>query len=112
MFQRKDFDEKDFKNRVIEAIKKIPYGKVTNYGTIAILAGSPRSARLVGYILHSHTEKHNLPWQRVISRNGYISIRGEQIDMKRLQKELLELEGIEVSKEFMIDLNKFGWFGG
>lgn len=104
-------DEVSFKDSVIENILKIPEGKVTTYGTIATLAGSPRRAREVGYILHSLTEKHNLPWQRVINREGYISIRGNDINMKNLQKKLLEDEGIAVSEEFMIDLKKYGWWG-
>jgi methylated-DNA-protein-cysteine methyltransferase related protein len=100
-----------FQEKVIRVIKKIPFGKVTNYGTVATLAGNPRGAREVGYILHSFSKKYNLPWQRVVDRKGYISIRGEQLDAKIMQKELLEEEGIEVSKDFVIDLDKYGWFG-
>lgn len=100
-----------FTEKVIQVIQKIPYGKVTTYGTVATLAGNPRGAREVGYILHSFTEKYGLPWQRVINRNGFISIRGGQIDAKVLQKTLLEQEGIEVSSDFMIDLGQYGWFG-
>jgi methylated-DNA-protein-cysteine methyltransferase related protein len=104
-------DELSFKDSVIEIIKNIPVGRVTTYGTVAALAGSPRSAREVGYLLHSLTQKHNLPWQRVINKKGYISIRGEDVNMKNLQKKLLEEEGVEVSGEFMIDLKKYGWNG-
>lgn len=101
----------DFKEKVIQIIKKIPYGKVTSYGTVATLAGEPRRAREVGYILHSLTKKYDLPWQRVINRNGYISIRGDDVNVKALQKALLEQEGIAVSKDFMIDLGLYGWWG-
>lgn len=101
----------DFSIQVIEIIKHIPYGFVTTYGTVATLAGSPRSAREVGYILHSLTKKHNLPWQRVINKKGFISIRGDDVNMKSLQKSLLEQEGIAVSEDFMIDLEKYGWWG-
>lgn len=104
--------DSSFKDRVIEIILEIPYGKVTNYGAIATLAGSPRAAREVGYILHALTEKHNLPWQRVINKQGYISIRGGDINMKNLQKKLLEEEGVEVSEDFMVDLKKYGWSSG
>ena len=103
--------EDSFKDQAIRIILQIPYGKVTTYGTVATLAGSPRSAREVGYLLHSLTQKHNLPWQRVINRQGYISIRGGDVNMKNLQKSLLEQEGIEVSEDFMIDLKKYGWWG-
>lgn len=103
--------ELSFKNAVIEIIKSIPHGRVTTYGTVAALAGSPRSAREVGYLLHSLTQKHNLPWCRVINKKGFISIRGNDINMKNLQKSLLEEEGVAVSEDFMIDLVKYGWWG-
>lgn len=100
----------NFKDRVITIVKKIPYGKVTTYGTIAVLAGLPRGGRLVGGVLHFNTEKSNLPWQRIINREGYISTRCLE-HPKQLQKVLLEQEGIEVSSDFMIDLQKYGWWG-
>lgn len=98
----------NFKDRVIQIVKKIPYGKVTTYGTIATLAGLPRGARLVAGILHQ--QEQELPWQRIINRNGYISIRGCKYD-KNFQKKLLESEGIAVSNDFMVDLQKYGWWG-
>jgi methylated-DNA-protein-cysteine methyltransferase related protein len=94
-----------FKDRVIEIVRKIPPGKVTTYGTIANLAGLPRGARLVGGLLHFNEQ---LPWQRVINRHGFISTKCLE-HPKELQKVLLEQEGIEVSKDFMIDLKKYGW---
>jgi methylated-DNA-protein-cysteine methyltransferase-like protein len=99
-----------FKNKVISIIKKIPYGKVTTYGTVAVLAGNPRGARTVGWILASQSEKYNLPWQRVINRRGFISIKGS-INSKEVQKGLLQAEGIEVSPDFMVNLKEYGWFG-
>jgi methylated-DNA-protein-cysteine methyltransferase-like protein len=100
----------NFKQNVIEITKKIPYGRVTTYGTIAILAGLPRGARLVGGILHYNSDEHNLPWQRVINRHGFISTRCEG-HTKQDQKEILEEEGIEVSEDFMVDLERYGWWG-
>lgn len=105
-----DFYRLDFKTRVIEIVKCVPYGKVTNYGTVAVLAGLPRGARLVGGILHYNSDEHKLAWWRIINRNGYISTRCEN-HIKQEQKQLLEQEGIEVSDDFMIDLEKYGWFG-
>lgn len=100
----------NFKQNVIEVVKQIPYGRVTTYGTIAAIAGLPRGARLVGGILHYSSEQNKLPWHRVINRVGFISTRCE--DHTRFeQKEMLEEEGIEVNEDFMIDLEKFGWFG-
>ncbi len=95
-----------FKEKVLEIINQIPKGKVTTYGTIAVLAGLPRGARLVGGILHYGGE--DLPWQRVINRHGYISTNCLE-HPKLLQKALLEQEGVEVSDEFIVDLKRYGW---
>lgn len=100
----------DFKSRVIDLCLKIPKGKVTTYGTIAVLAGVPRGARLVGGILHYAGEELALPWQRVINRNGFISTKCLD-HPKEFQKAILEDEGIEVSDDFIIDLEKYGWWG-
>jgi methylated-DNA-protein-cysteine methyltransferase related protein len=97
-----------FKQQVISIVNKIPNGKVTTYGTVAILAGLPRGGRLVGGILHFNSDKFNLPWQRVINKDGFISTKCPE-HIKALQKALLEQEGIEVSDDFMIDLKKYGW---
>lgn len=98
----------NFKKRVLSIVKKIPYGHVTNYGTIATLAGVPRGGRLVGGVLHFNMERS--PWHRVINRHGFISTKCIE-HPKALQKVLLQQEGIEVSDDFMIDLQKYGWFG-
>lgn len=100
----------NFKDKVIQITKKIPYGRVTTYGTISTLAAMPRGARLVGGILHYNSDKYNLPWHRVINRHGFISTTCWD-HVKLEQKALLEQEGIEVSSDFMIDLDKYGWWG-
>lgn len=99
-----------FKDQVISIVKKIPYGKVTTYGTVATLAGTPQGARLIGGILQHNHESHNLPWHRVVNKEGFISIKSLEYP-KVLQKALLEQEGIEVTTNFMINLKKYGWWG-
>ena len=98
----------NFKYRVIQIVKSIPYGRVTTYGTVAILAGVPRGARLVGGVLHFNIDE--APWHRVINRHGFISTKC-LAHPKALQKALLEQEGVEVSSDFMVDLQKYGWWG-
>ena len=97
----------NFKEKVLEIVKKIPYGRVTTYGTVATLVGVPRGARLVGVVLHFNIDAS--PWHRVINRHGFISTKCLD-HPKQLQKALLEQEGIEVSEDFMVDLEKYGWF--
>ncbi len=100
----------NFKSQVIEIVRKIPRGRVTNYGTIATLAGLPRGARLVGGILHFNSEDLNLPWHRIINRQGYISNNCVE-HPRALQKALLQQEGVEVNDDFVVDLKVYGWWG-
>lgn len=96
-----------FKEKVIKIVKQIPFGKVTTYGTVALLAGLPRGARLVGWVLHFNEE--GIPWHRVINRHGFISTKCLE-HPKQLQKALLKQEGIEVSDDLIVNLKKYGWW--
>jgi len=90
---------------IIEQILSIPQGKVSSYGDIAKRAGLPNGARQVVRVLHSMTEKYNLPWHRVIRSDGRIALEGDGRD---LQIALLNAEGVKVSssgkvnKEFFV----------
>ncbi|MFW9943035.1 MAG: MGMT family protein [Candidatus Thorarchaeota archaeon] len=97
----------DFTQKIIDIIKSIPEGKVLTYGFIAKLAGNPRAARQVSWILHSSSKKYNLPWHRVISSKGKISLKA--IEDCEYQKNLLEQEGITFSDGFIVDLKEYLW---
>jgi len=99
--------EKTFHEKVIEVIKSVPRGKVVTYGSVAAYAGSPRAARQVVRILHSSSEKHDLPWHRVINREGKISLRPGQ--GYELQKSLLEKEKIVFGPKDSVDLDRYLW---
>jgi methylated-DNA-protein-cysteine methyltransferase-like protein len=95
-------------NDVYEVVKKIPKGKVTTYGYVAIAIGRPRCARQVGWALHVNPEEFAIPCHRVVNRMGSLcksfAFGGEEI-----QKQLLEEEGIEVRLDYTVDLNKYMW---
>jgi len=96
-----------FSEQVKDIIKNIPRGKVSTYGQVARLAGNPRAARQVVRILHACSEKENLPWQRVINKQGKISLKPGQ--GYELQKRLLEDEGIEFGLKDCVNLDRFLW---
>jgi len=93
--------------RILEVVKKIPKGKVTCYRDVAARAGLPNGARQVVRVLHSQSEKHNLPWYRILKVDGSIAL--EKGAGAELQAELLQKEGVAVSKEGCVDLEKYGW---
>ncbi len=93
--------------RIWKTVARIPRGKVATYGQIARLSGLAGQARLVGYALHSLPSGIDIPWQRVVNAQGYISFPAGSTAYFR-QKELLEIEGIVFVKE-RIDLKTYGW---
>ncbi|MEY8353845.1 MGMT family protein [Lachnospiraceae bacterium 54-53] len=95
-----------FTEEVLVIIKGIPYGRVMSYGRVARLAGSNRGARQVVRILHSMSEKYNLPWHRIINSKGKISITDKR--HAAIQRELLISEGVEVSEDGYIDISVYG----
>lgn len=98
---------KTFQDRALATIKMIPAGKVVTYGQIAAMAGNPRGARMVVRVLHSSSEKQNLPWYRVVNREGRISLpRGGGYE---LQKARLIDEGVVFDAGDKIDLSRFLW---
>ena len=97
----------EFTRRVRAVVRQIPFGKVATYGMVAILAGSPRAARQVGWILHSTATAERLPWHRVVNRHGRVSLRhGEEAHWQRL---LLEEEGVVFDDNGRIDLSRHLW---
>lgn len=100
-------DTESFYHRAVRIIKSIPKGKVATYGLIAHLAGSPRAARQVAYILSSSWKKHSLPWHRVVNSRGCISLKpGRGYEE---QRELLEKEGVLFRDDGSLDLTDYQW---
>ncbi|MBK6765561.1 MAG: MGMT family protein [bacterium] len=96
--------------RIYAVVKKIPRGRVASYGQVARVAGLERHARMVGYALHALSEGdvETVPWQRVINAQGYISIRSNPMAAK-IQRKILEHEGVEFNEKDKVDFKKFGW---
>lgn len=94
-----------FTDKAVNIIKQIPPGKVMTYGQVAAAAGSPRAARQVTRILHSMSSKHNLPWHRIVNKQGEIALKDE--GARTFQIEKLQEEGVELNRTNRIDLARF-----
>ncbi|MEX2283948.1 MAG: methylated-DNA--[protein]-cysteine S-methyltransferase [Gemmatimonadota bacterium] len=99
-----------FTRRVWKMVSRCPRGKVVSYGGIAALLGHPRAARGVGHALSTLPDGTDVPWWRVVNRNGEISIRGA-VYAARLQRALLESEGVKFDRRGRIDWKVYGWSG-
>jgi methylated-DNA-protein-cysteine methyltransferase-like protein len=100
-----------FRADVYSIVRQIPAGKVLNYGVVAELIGRPRSARQVGYALRSlGLNESNIPWWRVVNKNGYLSIdHGDGGYEKIVQRQLLEDEGIVVNEDNTLNMSLYFW---
>jgi methylated-DNA-protein-cysteine methyltransferase-like protein len=98
----------DSTRRIIEALQTVPRGRVSSYRDIARRAGIPNGARQVVRALHALSEKHGLPWHRIIRADGFIALEGPG---RELQISLLQAEGIRVSKSGQVDLGRYGFTG-
>ncbi|RED52727.1 MGMT family protein [Cohnella phaseoli] len=94
-----------FTKRVVDIIRSIPEGRVMTYGQVAECAGSRRAARQVVRILHSLSEKHGLPWHRVLNSKGEIAI--QEGEGRYMQQLYLENEGVEIGLNGLIDLEQY-----
>ena len=98
----------NFFEEVYEVVKAIPEGKVATYGQIARLMGAPRASRAVGYALHVNPTPIVIPCHRVVNRFGALA-PAFAFGGKEVQAELLAKEGVEVDKDFVVDLAKYQW---
>lgn len=98
---------KPFTNKALSIIRAIPAGKVTTYGLISAAAGNHRGARQIARLLAGSSEALQLPWHRVVNKDGIIPPRLSMGHL--LQRRLLEAEGVVVSGDGRIDLSRFLW---
>ncbi|MBR3932511.1 MAG: MGMT family protein [Clostridia bacterium] len=92
--------------KIYEVVKSIPEGKVATYGQVALLAGNPRWARVVGYALHVNPYPGIIPCHRVVNREGGVA-PGFAFGGEGIQRQLLESEGIVFEPNGRIDLEKY-----
>ncbi len=95
-----------FKQKVIEIVNLIPYGKVASYGQIAVMAGMPRMARHVGNVLNKYDGETEIPWWRVVNNSGRLTIKGSVFTPDD-QKDFLESEGLKISNDYAFDIEKY-----
>ena len=95
----------EFARRVLNAVRRIPPGRVATYGDIAALAGRPRAARAVGTIMRDCSAR-DVPCHRVIAAAGRLGGYGGNESMKR---ELLRAEGIPVIGTRIRNFSRLRW---
>ena len=95
-------------DKIYDIVRRIPYGRVTTYGQIARMLGTPRMSRIVGGAMYTAPE--GLPCHRVVNRFGGLCDQFSP-DGKASHRLLLELEGVEFTSDGYVDMARFMWRG-
>lgn len=93
-------------NKVYELVARIPRGKAASYGQLALMTGSPRAARAVGYALRACKDP-GLPCHRVLRADGSVTCAfGPGV-----QRAMLEAEGVAFTEDGRVDFSRCRWDG-
>ncbi|HET9522214.1 MAG TPA: methylated-DNA--[protein]-cysteine S-methyltransferase [Candidatus Limnocylindrales bacterium] len=94
-------DRPPFDQRVLLAVRDVPWGRTASYGEIARRVGAPRAARAVGGAVGRNPISLVIPCHRIIAADGTLGGYGgdgpaeRQASLER-KRELLLREGITV----------------
>ena len=93
-------------------VRRVPRGRVTTYGAVALKGGVPRAARQVGYALAAlRGTRHDVPWHRVLGARPRGAAAVSILDPvgAAVQRRLLEDEGVAFDARGRVELARFGW---
>lgn len=76
--------------RIYDAVKRIPRGRVVTYGQLAKMLRVRGGARTVGYAMAGTPQGQGIPWHRVVGAGGRLLPREPYTSKQRM---LLETEG-------------------
>lgn len=82
------------REELLESVRAIPPGRVSNYGALGAALSRPVSGVIVGRWLASTPE--DVPWWRVVGRDGRLPIWKRDPSLESLQVARLAEEGVEI----------------
>jgi methylated-DNA-protein-cysteine methyltransferase-like protein len=89
------------------SLAQVPSGCVVSYGQLAAMAGLGKAARWVGRTLSQLPEGSSLPWHRVVSACGHLSLAQGTVSGAE-QRQRLREEGIHLTND-RVDIHLHGW---
>src|SRR5438105_1308752 len=78
--------------QVFAVVRQIPRGHVMSYGRVGAACEPPISGYVCGRILAG--AQNDVPWWRVVGKDGGLPIRKRNPNLMREQRERLESEGV------------------
>ncbi len=83
----------EFQRKVLEEVRRIPYGETISYRELACRIGSEGAARAVGGAVAKNPYPIIIPCHRVVSSSGIGGFCGETCGEKvELKRKMLEME--------------------
>lgn len=88
----------NLEEKILSLVSKIPKGKVTTYGLIALKIGDKHLARVVGNAVHKNLNLIKIPCHRVVKSNGQVGNYRLGLAKKRklLQNEDIKIKGDKI----------------
>ena len=91
--------------RIYEIARAIPAGRVLSYGAVGARCEPPVSGYICGRIMiHAHSE---VPWWRVVGKDGTLRISKRNPLLARDQRERLEAEGVQFDETGRVKMSEF-----
>ncbi len=98
----------EFNKKIYELVLLIPMGNVATYGQLALMAGKPNGARLVGRAMKNAQTDMDLPCYRVVNAAG--STAPDYVfESKKHQRAMLEAEGVIFKANGSINMKICKW---
>jgi methylated-DNA-[protein]-cysteine S-methyltransferase len=95
----------DFQRRVLQACRRIPYGRTSTYFRLARQAGSPQAARAVGQVMARNPVPLMIPCHRVLGSGGKLGGFSAPSGLA-MKKRLLAMEA---TPRAMAGAEQIGW---
>jgi methylated-DNA-protein-cysteine methyltransferase-like protein len=92
---------------VYDLVRRIPAGRVMSYGQVGDWMAPPLSGRIVGRVMYCAPD--NVPWWRVVGKEGGLLIARRDPHLAALQRHLLQQEGVCFREDGRVDMASCRW---
>jgi len=96
----------DYHELVFAVVRRIPAGRLTNYGAIADFLALG-SSRMVGWALNNCSLADGIPAHRVLNRKGELS--GRNHFGPGVMEKMLLAEGVQIEDDWAVDFKARFW---
>lgn len=93
------------KQQIYEIVRAIPKGKVLSYGAVGARSTPPISGYICGRIMG--IVPPDVPWWRVVGKNGNLPIRKRNPELSIQQRETLQSEGVKFDENENVEMAHF-----